>query len=53
MINRRFSIYADVRNLSGTPLRRGTWSPDTPVYARVDLHQYPSASFTLGLRGEF
>lgn len=53
MINRRFSIYADARNLSGTPLRRGTWSPDTPVYARVDLHQYPSASFTLGLRGEY
>jgi len=53
MFSRRYSVYLDVRNLLGTPLRRGIWSPDTPDYARVDLLQFPSASFTLGLKGDF
>ncbi|MBI5693277.1 MAG: TonB-dependent receptor [Verrucomicrobia bacterium] len=53
MFSRRYSVYADVRNLMGTAQRRGVYSPDTPVYARIDLAQYPAAAFTLGLKGEF
>ena len=53
MFNRRYSVYADVRNLMGTPQRRGVYSPDVPVYARIDLAQYPAAAFTLGLKGDF
>lgn len=53
MFHRRYSLYLDVRNLAGTPLRRGVWSPDTPGYARIDLQQFPSASFTFGLKGDF
>jgi hypothetical protein len=46
-------VYLDVRNLAGVPLRRGTWSPDTPHYARLDVLQFAGAMFTLGLRGQF
>lgn len=53
MFSRRYSVYLDVRNLSGAPVRRGIWSPDTPDYARVDQLQFPSAAFTLGLKGDF
>ncbi len=53
MINRRVSAYFDIRNLTGVPLRRGTWSPDTPHYARLDVLQFAGAMFTLGLRGQF
>ena len=53
MINRRVTLYLDIRNLTGVPLRRGTWSPDTPHYARLDVLQFAGAMFTLGLRGQF
>jgi hypothetical protein len=53
MINRRVSAYFDIRNLTGVPLRRGTWSSDTPHYARLDVLQFAGAMFTLGLRGQF
>jgi hypothetical protein len=53
MLHRRATVYLDVRNLSATPQRSGTWSPDTPVYARIDQLQFAGAMFTLGLRGDF
>ncbi|WP_414662864.1 TonB-dependent receptor [Horticoccus sp. 23ND18S-11] len=53
MFNRHYSVYLDARNISGTPQRRGTWSPDTPAYARIDILQYPAAAFTLGIKGDF
>ena len=53
MFSRRYSVYFDVRNLGGVAQRRGVWSPDTPAYARVDLLQYPSAAFTLGVKGDY
>jgi hypothetical protein len=53
MFSRHYAVYFDARNLSGTPQRRGTWSPDTPDYARVDILQYPAAAFTLGIKGDF
>jgi hypothetical protein len=42
IFSRRYSVYADVRNLMGTPQRRGVYSPDVPGYARIDLAQYPA-----------
>jgi TonB-dependent receptor len=51
--SRHYAVYFDARNIAGTPQRRGNWSPDTPVYARVDVLQYPAAAFTLGVRGDF
>jgi iron complex outermembrane recepter protein len=53
MISKRCTLFADVRNLAGVPLRRGTWSEDTPAYARIDQYQFAGAMFTLGLRGQF
>lgn len=53
MLSKRFTVYADVRNLAGVPLRRGTWSADTPGYARFDVVQFAGAMFTLGVRGSF
>jgi iron complex outermembrane recepter protein len=53
MFSRRYAVYFDARNISGTPQRRGNWSPDTPGWARVDVLQYPAAAFTLGLKGDF
>ena len=53
MINKRYTVYADVRNLNGVPLRRGTWSEDTAGYARSDVLQFAGAMFTLGVRGQF
>jgi len=53
MFSRHYAVYFDARNLSGTPQRRGNWSPDTPGYARVDILQYPAAAFTLGIKGDF
>lgn len=53
MINKRYTVYADARNLNGVPLRRGTWSEDTAGYARSDVLQFAGAMFTLGVRGQF
>jgi hypothetical protein len=53
MFSRRYALYFDRRNLAGTLQRRGTWAPDTPVYARIDILQQPTAAFTLGLKGDF
>jgi TonB-dependent receptor len=53
MFTRRYALYFDARNISGTPQRRGSWSPDTPAYARIDVLQYPAAAFTLGIKGDF
>lgn len=53
MLHQRATVYLDVRNLSATPQRSGTWSPDTPVYARIDQLQFAGAMFTLGVRGDF
>ena len=53
MFSRHYAVYFDARNISGTPQRRGNWSPDTPVYARIDVLQYPAAAFTLGIKGDF
>lgn len=53
MFSRHYAVYFDARNISGTPQRRGTWSPDTPGYARIDILQYPAAAFTLGVKGDF
>jgi iron complex outermembrane receptor protein len=53
MLHRRVTAYLDIRNLTGEPLRRGTWSADTPHYARLDVLQFAGAMFTLGLRGQF
>jgi TonB-dependent receptor len=53
MLTKRFTIYADVRNLMGVPLRRGTWGPSTPAYAKMDFTQYAGAAFTAGVKGSF
>ncbi len=53
MFTKRLTVYADVRNLTGQPLRRGTWSADTPEHARFDVIQFAGAMFTLGVRGQF
>ncbi|MBL9211048.1 MAG: TonB-dependent receptor, partial [Opitutaceae bacterium] len=53
MLHRRATLYLDVRNLSASPQRSGTWSPDTPVYARIDQVQFAGAMFTFGVRGDF
>ncbi len=53
MITKRYTLYGDVRNLTGQALRRGTWSEDTPGYARSDVLQFAGAMFTLGVRGQF
>lgn len=34
----------------GTPLRLGTYSPDVPAHAQIDLLQFSTVSFPLGLR---
>jgi len=53
MLNKRSTLYADVRNLNAMPQRSGTWSPDGPEYARIDQFQFVGASFTVGVRGDF
>ena len=53
MFSKRYGLYADVRNLFGTPLTRGTWSPDTPEFARRDQFNFTGASWTLGIKGDF
>lgn len=53
MISRNYSIYGDVRNLQGAPLRRGTWSPDTPEHAKFDVVQNAGTLFTVGVKGRF
>ena len=53
MLSRRYSFYGDVRNLTGAPLRRGTWSPDTPSHAKFDVLQFAGTLFTVGVRGRF
>jgi iron complex outermembrane receptor protein len=53
MLDRRVTLHLDVRNLSATPQRSGTWSPDTPDYARIDQLQFSGAMFTFGVRGDF
>lgn len=53
MWSKRYTFYVDVRNLNGSPQRSGTFSADTPEYARLDQFQYAGAAFTFGVRGDF
>ena len=53
MLTKRCTIYADVRNFLGVPYMWGTWSPDTPEYARVDNSYYSSSTFSMGVKGSF
>lgn len=53
MLSKRYTVYADVRNLNAMPQRSGTWAPETPEYARMDQFQFVGAAFTLGVRGDF
>jgi len=53
MFSRHYTLYAAVRNLWGIPLRGGNYSPDTPVFARIDALQFPGAMFNFGLKGDF
>lgn len=52
-LTRRLYLEGSVRNLWNEGLRRGTWSPDTPDYARVDQAQFTGALVSLGIKGEF
>jgi len=52
-LHRRLSVFASARNLNATPLRRGTWAPETPGNARIDQYQYTGAMFTLGVKGSY
>ena len=52
-LHRRLSVFASARNLNATPLRRGTWAPETPGNARIDQYQYTGAMFTLGMKGSY
>ncbi len=50
---RRLSVFFSARNLNATPLRRGTWSSQTPGYARIDQYQFTGAMFNLGIKGSY
>lgn len=51
--NRRFSLYASVRNLNHTPRRQGIRGPDIADHTVLNYYTYTGTLLTLGLKGEF
>ena len=52
-INRWFSVYYSLRNLTAEPVRLEIRSPGLPAYMRPRNYQFVAANHTLGFKGSF
>jgi iron complex outermembrane receptor protein len=52
-INRWFSVYYSLRNLTAEPVRLEIRSPGLPAYMRPRNYQFVAANHTLGIKGTF
>jgi len=52
-LNRRFSVFYSVRNLTAEPVRLEIRSPGQPAYQRPRNYQFVGANHTLGIKGTF
>jgi hypothetical protein len=51
--NRKFALYASVRNLANEPRPLITYSPNAPAYTRARTYNFYGALWTMGVKGTF